>query len=78
MMGDVPGEFLQFFGSRQVAIKEKKGHLLKATLLGQVGDAVTTVQESGLSLVDQAERRFSGDHAFKAGTVARMLGVTCR
>src|SRR5262249_18516410 len=65
-----------------MAKEEKIGHLLESAVLCQIGDPVTAIEETGFSLVHEAQRRFSRDHAFKAGTKGATIGMvpcfTCR
>jgi hypothetical protein len=54
---------------RKTAKQEKIGNLLKAAVLRQIGDPIAAIEKTGLSLVDEAKRRLSGDDAFKARTI---------
>src|SRR6478735_827866 len=59
--------------------KQKQiGHLLKRAVLRQLADRVTSIEETGFSFIDEAKRRFSGDHPFETRAISRTVFHLCR
>jgi hypothetical protein len=58
--------------------QKKIGNFLEGAVLRQICNAIAPIQKTGLPLVHEAQRRFSGNDALEARTVGRVTAVTCR